>query len=147
MLGKDFREFVALLNANRVEYLIVGAYAVGAHGHPRYTGDLDVWVRPTPGNSRNVVAAINAFGFESFGLGLEDFSAPGKLLQLGGRPLGIDVMTSIAGVDFEAAWPRRLVVALDGVPVNFLGLEDLKASKKATGRPKDLGDLDELGEL
>lgn len=147
MLGKDFREFVALLNAQGVEYLIVGAYAVGAHGHPRYTGDLDVWVRPTVDNSARTVAAVNAFGFASFEVPADGFSQPGKVLQLGGRPLGIDIMTSVAGVEFDTAWQRRMTVDLEGLPVHFLGLEDLVASKKATGRPKDLGDLDELGKL
>ena len=147
MLSTEFREFVALLNAHRVEYLIVGAFAVGAHGHPRYTGDLDVWVRPDAENSGRVVEALNEFGFASFNLPAEVFAKTGKILQVGGRPLSIDIMTSIAGAEFGSAWSRRMTVDLDGLPAHFLGLEDLIASKKAAGRPKDLGDLDELDKL
>lgn len=144
MLGKDFREFVSLLNAHRVDYLVVGAYAVGAHGHPRYTGDLDVWVRPSPDNAARVVSALNEFGFASFKLKPEDFSRPGRILQMGYPPRRIDLMTSIEAVTFDTAYPKRLAVELDGLPVNFIGLEDLKLNKKAAGRPKDLIDYDEL---
>lgn len=144
MLGKDFREFVALLNAHRVEYLVVGAYALGAHGHPRYTGDLDIWVRPNDENASRLVAAINEFGFASFNLTSADFNRAGRVLQMGQPPVGIDVMTAIDGVDFDQAYPRRLTVRLDDLDVAFIGLEDLKQNKRATGRPKDLADYDEI---
>jgi hypothetical protein len=144
MLGKDFREFVVLLNAHGVEYLVVGAYAVGAHGHPRYTGDLDVWVRSSPGNAARVVSALNDFGFASFNLNPGDFTEPGRILQLGQPPVRIDIMTSIDGVSFDAAYPQRLIVEFDELPVSFIGLEDLKLNKRMTGRPKDRLDYDEL---
>lgn len=144
LLGKDFREFVGLLNDRHVEYLVVGAFAVGAHGHPRYTGDIDIWVRPSADNADKVVAVIEAFGFAGFRLAARDFSEPGRVLQLGQPPRRIDVMTSIDGVAFETAYPRRLVADVEGLAVAFIGLEDLMANKRATGRPKDRIDFEEL---
>ncbi|HUP90891.1 MAG TPA: hypothetical protein VM074_01480 [Solimonas sp.] len=147
MWSQDFKEFVALLNARGVEYLVVGGYAVGVHGYPRYTGDLDVWVSPVPANAARLVEVLDAFGFAAFGLTAADFTRPERVLQLGQPPFRIDVLTTIDGVSFEACYPRRLEVEFEGLPVSFIGLDDLKCNKRASGRPKDNIDLDELNRL
>ena len=144
MLSKDFKEFVACLNARAVEYLIVGGYAVAWHGHPRHTGDLDVWVRRDAGNAARLMQALGDFGFGSLGLSPADFEGPQQVVQLGYPPFRIDLMTDIDGVDFSAAWPRRDTTQWDGLILHFIGLEDLKTNKLSTGRPRDLGDVQEL---
>lgn len=143
MLNRDFKEFAALLAAHGVEYLVVGGYALAAHGHPRYTGDIDFWVRPEAGNLQRLLAALAAFGFGSLGLAPDDFVADG-VVQLGIAPRRIDLLVAIDGVEFEACYARREVWGADGVPLNIIGLEDFKANKRATGRPKDLADLASL---
>lgn len=107
MLNKDFKEFVALLNSNELEYLVVGGYALAAHGHPRYTGDLDIWVNPAPGNITRLLKALNEFGFGSVGLTDADFQQPGAMVQLGYPPARIDLLTAIDGVQFAHCYPRR----------------------------------------
>ena len=101
MLSQDFKEFIELLIRNKAEYLIVGGYAVGIHGHPRYTGDLDIWLNPTPDNAELVLKSVNEFGFSSFKLTTSDFTKPGNVIQLGYPPLRIDLLTEIDGVTFE----------------------------------------------
>lgn len=145
MWSKDFKEFVELLNAHRVEYLIVGGHAVGIHGYVRFTGDLDVWVNPEPMNAQRLVAALNEFGFAELKLKADDFSQSRRMLQLGYPPFRIDLMTSADGVVFSECFSRRVTMEYEGVRVDFIGLEDLKCNKKAAGRGKDLIDLDELG--
>lgn len=144
MLSKDFKEFVTLLNAHAVEYLIVGGYAVALHGRPRNTGDLDVWLNPAPDNSNRLMRALGDFGFGDLGLASEDFSLPDQVVQLGYPPFRIDLLTGIDGVAFADAWPRRECVTHDGILLNFIGLDDLKANKRASGRPRDLDDLENL---
>jgi len=143
MLNRDFKEFAELLNAHRVEYLVVGGYALAAHGHPRYTGDIDFWVRPAPDNLIRLLGALHAFGFGSLGLKLDDFS-PGTVVQLGQPPRRIDLLTGIDGVAFDDCFVRRERVELAGVRLNIIGLEDFKISKRASGRLKDLADLEQL---
>ncbi|MFO1423793.1 MAG: hypothetical protein U1F70_09105 [Candidatus Competibacteraceae bacterium] len=99
-MSQDFKEFVELLNKHNVEYLIVGGYAVGIHGYPRYTGDLDVWINATVENARKMVRVLDDFGFSSFGLTEGDFTKPGNVIQMGCPPFRIDVLTTIDGVDF-----------------------------------------------
>jgi predicted nucleotidyltransferase len=144
MLNRDFKEFAELLNAKGVEYLVVGGYALAAHGHPRYTGDIDFWVRPAPDNVARLLGALKDFGFGSLGLGSADFGGD-TVVQLGQPPRRIDLLTSIDGVAFEACFTRREQVELGGVRLNIIGLEDFKANKQATGRLKDLADLESLG--
>jgi predicted nucleotidyltransferase len=144
MLNKDFKEFVALLNSTGVEYLIVGAYALAAHGHPRYTGDLDVWLRRTDGNIDKVLAALNRFGFGDLGLKQADFLGPDAVVQLGYPPARIDLLTAIDGVEFDACYGRKVVVKMDGIDLPFIGLEEFRANKRAAGRKKDLADLESL---
>lgn len=144
MLSKDFKEFVALLNAHGVEYLIVGGYAMALHGRPRNTGDLDVWVARTPENSARLMKALDAFGFGGLGLSREDFETPEQVVQLGYPPFRIDLLTDIDGVGFPEAWPRRETILYQGMPLHFIGIDDLKANKRAAGRPRDIDDLEQL---
>ncbi len=143
-LSQDFKEFIASLNASRVRYLVVGGYAVAMHGHPRYTKDLDVWVDCTAANAKRVVRAFADFGFESLGVKAADFEQPDRMLQMGFPPNRIDVLTSLAGVDFATCFKRKVIVEFDGVPVNFIDVESLKANKRAAGRLQDLADVEKL---
>lgn len=146
MLNPDFTEFVALLNAKGVEYLVVGGYALAAHGHPRYTGDIDFWVSAHPENLARLLDALQDFGFGSLGLKATDFSDD-TVVQLGQPPRRIDLLTHIDGVEFAACWERRETVRFEGSALVFIGLEDFKTNKRAVGRLKDLADLEALGEV
>jgi len=144
VLNPDFREFVALLNQHDVRYLITGGYAVGVYGHPRYTGDIDIWVDATQENGENLVIVFNNFGLSSFGLTSSNFTKPEQVIQIGYPPHRIDILTSIDGVIFSKAYPSRNVIEIDGLPINFISLDDLVKNKKATGRGIDLDDLKNL---
>lgn len=143
MLNRDFKEFAELLNAQGVEYLVVGGYALAAHGHPRYTGDIDFWVRPSADNMERLLVALEQFGFGSLGLRAADFSGD-SVVQLGQPPRRIDLMSAIDGVYFEACFRRREQVDLAGLRLNIIGLEDFKTNMRASGRLKDLADLESL---
>ena len=144
MLHKDFREFIELLNAHAVEYLVVGAHAVAFHARPRYTGDLDILVRATEDNGQKIVAALRDFGFEQLGLVAADFSKPNQIVQLGYEPVRIDISTSITGVSFDDAWSEKCPATLDNQPVCFPSKRHLMANKKAVARDKDIVDLENL---
>lgn len=144
VLSPDFKEFVQSLNASEVRYLIIGGYAVALHGHPRYTKDLDVWIELSPKNAASVVAALDHFGFSSLGLQAADFLEPEQVIQLGYPPNRIDILTSPKGVDFETCYETRVVVEVDGIPINFIDLENLLENKRATGRYQDLADIENL---
>ncbi len=146
MLSRDFKEFVELLNSRRVEYLVVGGYALAAHGHPRYTGDLDIWLRGSPDNIDRLLHALADFGFASLGLKPADFQSPDAVVQLGFPPARIDLLTRIDGVQFDACYARRLEVEIAGLTLPLIGLEDFKTNKRASGRLKDLADLESLDE-
>jgi hypothetical protein len=143
MLNPDFKEFAELLNAHRVDYLVVGGYALAAHGHPRYTGDIDFWLDRGLDNIARLLTALQEFGFGSLALKAEDF-APDAVIQLGQPPRRIDLLMGIDGVNFDDCFERREVITIDGLPLNFIGLDDFKANKRATGRLKDLADLEAL---
>ena len=143
-LNQDFREFIELLNVHKVEYLVVGGYAVGYHGRPRYTGDIDFWVAISKENALNILQVLNSFGFESVGLKEEDFLKEDLIVQLGYEPCRIDILTSIAGVGFKECYERKIVANLEGLIVNFIHINDLKENKLKTGRSKDLGDIENL---
>jgi hypothetical protein len=145
-LADDLREFVALLNSANVEYLIVGGHAVGYHGYPRYTGDIDIFIRRSPENAARVASVLDSFGFGGLGADADTFLKPDMVVQLGRPPNRIDILTRISGVDFEDAWPNRERALLDGVPVAMIGRDALLANKRASGRPKDLADVRELEE-
>ena len=142
--NQDFREFLGFLASNGVEYLVIGGYAVAAHGHPRYTKDLDVWIRPSLENGSKVISALKEFGFGSVGLTPEDFVAPDAIIQLGYPPRRIDLLTEPSGVEFGECFAGRLQVEIEGMVVDFIGLDGLRANKLASGRPQDLADLDNL---
>ena len=144
MLSRDFKEFVELLIKNKAEYLIVGGYAVGIHGYPRYTGDLDIWLNPTPENAKSIVKTVNEFGFSSFNLTESDFTKPGNVVQLGYPPLRIDLLTEVDGVTFEECFINRKEVEIDNLIVNFIGYEDLVKNKKESGRLRDIDDIENL---
>ncbi len=143
---RDFSELLESFNAQGVEYLIVGAYALALHGAPRLTGDLDVLVKPDAGNARRVVAALDAFGFGSLGLQPADFTKPDHVVQLGVPPVRIDILTTLTGVTWDDAAKGRAAGRLGAVPVHYLGRTQLVANKRATGRQRDLADLEALGE-
>lgn len=140
-LHEDFRDFLRLLRSHRVRFVVVGGHALAAHGRPRYTGDLDVFVEPTPANARRVVAALRDFGFGSVDLVEADFATPGRVAQLGVPPVRIEILTRISGVDFSRAWAGRITARVAGVDVTFLGRRELLENKRAAGRPKDLADV------
>ncbi|MBI2721177.1 MAG: nucleotidyltransferase [Bacteroidetes bacterium] len=144
MLSQDFKEFVGLLIKNKAEYLIVGGYAVGIHGHPRYTGDLDIWLNPTVTNAQIIVKCLDEFGFSSFGLTVADFTKEGNVVQLGYPPLRIDLLTNIDGVSFNECYKNRKEVEIDELHVSFIGYQDLIKNKKESGRLRDLDDLENL---
>ena len=144
LLTDDFNEFLRLLNANRVEYLLVDGYAVGLHGYPRATVDLDVWVGATPDNAERIIQALRAFGFDLPLLEPQLFVDPRSIVRLGTPPFRIEIMTSIDGVKFNACRRQAAVFDVEGVPVPVISLDDLKTNKRAAGRNKDLADLDNL---
>jgi hypothetical protein len=143
-LTKDSREFIEYLRSNKVEFLIVGALAVSWHGFPRYSGDIDFFVRPGRENALRLMAALEQFGFGNVGITLDDLSPENQVIQLGVEPNRIDLMTSISGVSFEEAWQSRVHAALDGIEVAIIGREALIRNKRASGRSKDLIDVTEL---
>ncbi len=146
MLNRDFKEFVELLNSTGVEYLVVGGYALAAHGHPRYTGDIDIWVNTAPHNVRALLRALDTFGFGGLGLSEADFLKPDTVVQLGYPPARIDLLTGIDGVTFEACFANRVILPISGVELPILHVDDLRTNKRAAGRPKDLADLASLEE-
>lgn len=143
-LQADLREFIELLNSRKVEYIVVGGHAVAFHGHPRFTGDIDFFIRMTSPNVRRVLAVLNDFGFGALGITERDLLQPKRIIQLGHPPNRIDILTSISGVDFDSAWETRVEVVMDDQPVSLLGWDELLRNKKAAGRPKDLADLEKL---
>ena len=143
-LSKDLREFAALLNSNKVEYLVVGGFAVAHYGFARFTGDLDFFIRASEENAQRVLAALAQFGFGGLDISAADLRSAGKVIQLGVRPNRIDIITAISGVSFEEAWASRVPGDLDGLPVQFIGRDALIRNKESTGRAKDLGDAEEL---
>jgi len=142
----DFKDLFELFNRYEVEYLIVGAYALAFHGAPRYTGDIDILVRPETDNARRIVEAIDEFGFGSFGLTPPDFEKPDNVIQLGVPPVRIDIITSLTGVSWEEAVAGRIEGVYGGTLVYYIGREEFIANKRAIGRKKDLADIEALGE-
>ena len=143
-LNKDLREFIVLLNANGVEFLVVGGFAVAWHGHPRFTADIDFLIRPNHANAELVVQTLRDFGFGALPVAPDDLCKPDQVLQLGVKPNRIDLITSVAGLSFDEAWDSRVSGMIDSVPVWFIGLEALIRNKEAAGRPQDLADAHAL---
>jgi predicted nucleotidyltransferase len=146
VLEKDFKEFLELLNRNAVKYLLIGGYAVVAHGYSRYTKDMDIWVEMSLENATRIVKTLEDFGMGSLGLTEQDFLEPGTFVQIGYPPVRIDILNKVAGLDFEAAYASRKEHTIDGVRVWLIGLDDLRKNKLASGRTQDLLDYEKLGE-
>lgn len=148
-LNADFRDMVQSLVDANAEFLVVGAYAVSFHGHARTTGDMDLWIRPTPENAARVWRALVQFGapVAALGIGETDLHTPDMVVQLGTPPRRIDLLTGISGVTFDEAWATRVEVEWNGRRVPFLGLDALLRNKRASGRAKDLLDVEELERL
>lgn len=143
-ITKDFEEFFELLNKHSVRYLIIGGYAFAIHARPRYTNDIDILVESEVNNAEKVLTALNDFGLGKLDLTKEDFLNTDQVIQLGYPPLRIDLLTTIGGVTFSEAWERKVIGQYGKQPVFFISKQDLIASKKASGRKRDLHDLDEL---
>lgn len=143
-LPPDFKEFLKLLKEHDVQYLLIGGYAVGYHGHPRATDDLDIWIAIHPDNARKLVAVFKAFGLNDPNLTPEVFLQRSKIIRMGFPPMRLEISTSISGVEFEDCFQSRIVDTLDGVEVNLIDLENLRKNKKASGRAKDIADLENL---
>jgi predicted nucleotidyltransferase len=141
MLNPDFRDMLSCLKDEGVEFIIVGAYALAAHGLTRATGDIDVWLRANPDNARKVLRALAKFGAPTSDLSEEDFTIPATVLQLGVEPHRIDLITGIDGVEFDEAAYNKVRVDVDGVEVFVLSKRDLLKNKLAAGRDKDLSDI------
>ncbi len=146
-LSKDVRDFIELLNSTSTEYLVVGGHAVGYHGFPRVTGDFDFFVRASHDNALRLVEVFRQFGFEDADKLLAVFTAVGRVVQIGVPPNRIDVITGLSGVDFDEAWSTREPSDLDGTPVAIIGRKALLKNKRASGRPKDLLDVEEIERL
>jgi len=143
-MNRDFRDLLAEFNARNVEFLVVGAHALAAHGHVRATEDLDVWVRPDRENAKRVLEALRAFGAPLHDLTEKDLTTPGVVFQIGVAPLRIDVLTAIDGVNFAEAWPSRLVTQFADQPIAVLSKKHLIKNKRAAGRTQDLADVERL---
>jgi predicted nucleotidyltransferase len=143
-LNRDLREFLELLNARSVDFLIVGAHSLAFHSRPRYTGDLDILVRPTNENAAALVQLLNEFGFAESNFSVSDFTEGDQIVQLGRVPNRIDLLTSLTGLTIPEAFDGKVAAEIDGVPVFFLGKTQLIQNKRAVARPQDLADLAEL---
>jgi hypothetical protein len=143
---KDFKDLFALFNDHHVEYIIVGSYALAFHGAPRYTGDIDIFVKPDTSNSKKIIDALTKFGFGTLGLSSSDFEKSDKMIQLGLPPVRVDILTSLTGLSWEKASLGKVNGTYGDIPVHFLGLQELISNKRTLGRKKDLADLEALGE-
>ena len=141
----DFEDLLGLFNEHKVEYIIVGGYALAYHGAPRYTGDIDIYVKPDSQNAELIMKALADFGFSSVGLTVKDFENPDKVIQLGVPPVRVDIITSISGVLWKDASSGCVDGKYGDVPVKYIGLNEFIINKRTTGRKKDLSDLEALG--
>ena len=143
-LPPDFKEFLKLLNSHRVEYLLVGGYAVGYHGYPRATGDMDLWVAVRQNNAEKLVVVLREFGLNAPQLSADIFLQENQIIRMGVPPMRIELLTTISGVDFDSCYSERIVDVIDNVEVHIINLKHLKQNKQASGRHKDLDDLQYL---
>ena len=143
-----FKDFLRLLNEKQVEYLVIGGYALSVYGYVRATGDIDIWIHATPQNAQKMLGAMNAFGFSSDDVSEQDFlpddNGKAGFLSFGDAPFKIEILGEAQGVSFAEAYPKRKTVVLDDTPIQFIGLSELIANKKAVGRPTDLLDIENL---
>ncbi len=143
-LPPDFKEFLKLLNAHQVEYLLIGGYAVSYHGYPRATADMDIWIAMQPANAKRIVAVLKEFGFDLPELSPQLFLKEWQVIRLGVPPVRIELATTVSGVNFNECYAERIADILDGVKVNLISLRHLKINKKASGRHSDLADIENL---
>ncbi len=147
MLNNDYKDMLRCLADEKVKFLLIGAYAMAAHGYPRATMDIDFWVQPSPENAEAVLRALKIFGAPLFDLSVKDLQKGGTIFQIGVVPRRIDVITSASGLDFEETYSRSVEVEIEGIPVRVPSVEDLIRNKKASGRKKDLADVESLEAL
>ena len=143
-LPQDFRDFLKLLNSHKAEYLLIGGFAVGYHGYPRATGDMDIWIAVSHENAGKMVNVLKEFGFDIPGLIADMFLKKRQVIRMGMPPIRIEVLTDISGVSFDECYDKRVTDFIDDIRVNIISSEHLKINKKASGRVKDLNDLDYL---
>ncbi len=143
---QDFRGLLALFNDHKVDYIIIGAHALAYHGAPRYSGDMDIFVRPDPENAKRILGALDEFGFGSSGLKVEDFGTPDQVVQLGVAPVRIDLVTTLTGVSWKDAEAGRAEGSYGDLKVYYIGKRELILNKRALGRKKDLADLEAINE-
>jgi predicted nucleotidyltransferase len=143
-LPPDFKEFLKLLNEYQVEYLLIGGYAVGYHGYPRATAGMDVWIATHPQNAAKIVAVLKVFGFDVPDLKEELFLREDQIIRMGLPPVRLEIATAISGVSFKECYAERVIDILDGIEVNLINLKHLKINKRASGRHRDLDDLEHL---
>ena len=145
-LPRDFKDLLRSLGSRGVKYLLLGGYAVAYHGYPRPTGDIDLWIEPTPENAKRVISALEEFGGVGDGLAVEHVLDPQGFLRMGMPPLRVEIMPAVSGLEFPECYERRVVVQVDDITVTLISLADLRINKRASGRYKDLADLDYLPE-
>ena len=143
-MNQDFAEMLSGLSEAKADFIIVGAHALAAHGLPRATGDLDIWIRPSPENAKKVWDVLNNFGAPLSELSIDDLSTPGIVFQIGLAPCRIDILTQIDGVNFDEAWANRIYVKVFDIDVPVIGVNELLKNKKAVGRPQDVADAARL---
>jgi predicted nucleotidyltransferase len=147
MLNSDYKDILSILSEKKVKFLLVGAYAMAVHGYPRSTMDIDLWVMPDPENAILVLQALEDFGAQIADLSHEDFQKDDLIYQIGVAPRRVDILTSIDGLNFEEAFARSQIINIEEIPVHVLSLPDLIVNKRATGRTKDLSDVEFLEEM
>jgi len=140
----DFSEFLKLLNEHKVKYLIIGGYAVSYHGYVRATGYMDIWIKRDKKNAKKMIQVLDKFGFNANNLQLDFFLNPKNVVRMGVPPVRIEIMNSISGVDFDDCYKKRVKDNWNNIPVSIISLDKLKANKRASGRLKDLSDLEHL---
>ena len=143
-LPRDFKEFLQLLNEKKVRYLLIGGYAVGYHGYPRATNDIDIWIAVEKDNAQIVVSSLKEFGFDLPEITPGIFLEKDKIIRMGNPPMRIEISTGISGVDFDECHNSRIIAVVEEIEINIIDLEHLKINKKAAGRFKDLADLENL---
>jgi len=144
VLPPDFKEFLHLLKSKNIRYLLIGGYAVGYHGYPRATNDMDIWIAMDPKNAERIVLALKEFGFDTPQLSKKLFLKKNNIVRMGIAPMRIEILTTISGVNFEECFQQKVVDEIDGIEVYIIGLHQLKMNKQASGRHKDLDDCENL---
>ena len=143
-LNRDYQELLQSFASHNVRFLVVGGYALAAHGHPRYTKDLDIWVWTDPSNAERIVKSLESFCFDGLGFTALDFQEPDVVVQLGREPLRVDILTFATGLDFVTAYENRIMVSIGNLEVPFVSIGDLRTNKLATGRLRDIADAADL---